>query len=851
MVVMSLNLPWIFLTEIAFTGLIAAVTLQLVDEVVRADATRSRLDDTEIRFRSVFNAAYQFIALLDPGGRVLEINRSAMTTAGKNPGSLKGLFFWETPWWANLPEEREKLRDAVTRSRAGEIVHGEIRARGQGHDIRILDYSMTPVTGDDGRVIYLVPEGRDITDLRRAHDRISRQVQELQATMEELEATNEEFEAQNAELIRSENRLREGEEKFRGLVENISEAVFSVNAAGVLIYISPGIERFGRFKTGDMTGKPFIEYIHPDDREKIAGRFIDLAGGNESPLDYRILPPEGGFRWVQSSSRPYFNDGAFAGATGILTDIHKRRIAEEKLLREKMFIDAILDTLPGIFFMLDTAGNFIRWKGLGKMNTVFGYSTEEIWEMRAPNLLVEKDRHIFSEKMREVTEKGFASMEVAIRSKSGMAREYQISCSSIDRDGEIYIIGVGVDISDRRRAEEERERTRMQLVQAQKMEAVGTLAGGIAHDFNNMLGGIMGSVNMIEITINKEEHPRNDTIRKYLETAKEASRRAADMTRQMLTLSRRSEIKLAPVDMAMSIKHVLKLCENSFPKSVNLDFDYGDRPLRVLADPVQMEQVLLNLCVNASHAMTIMRPQGERRGGTLTVRTEEVACGAERCPEHPDVTPGPYIRISVRDDGVGMDEEVRRQIFDPFFTTKESGEGTGLGLSITYSIVQQHGGFIKVDSEPGKGSTFTLCLPAFGEAWASDGKATAPGIVTGGGRLLVVDDEETMLRVMRGMLEHCGYLVITAGGAEEAVEIYRRENGSIDGVLLDFSMPGSSGLDVFDRLKEIHNDVKVLLCSGFVESVNLGMAREMGIRGFLQKPYTLEELSAKVKELLG
>jgi PAS domain S-box-containing protein len=852
MIVVALELHWVFLTEIAFVGLIAVMSLQLIDEVVRSSDTRNKLADTEIRFRSVFNAAYQFIALLDPRGRILEINRSALKTLKLDNVSMRGKYFWDSPWWANLPEEREKLRDVIVRAGRGNIIHSEIMAEEPGKDIRILGFSMTPVTGDDGTVIYLVPEGRDITDLRRAHDKIARQMQELQATMEELEATNEEFQAQNEELIRSEKELMESEEKFRGLVENINEAVFSVNAEGMLTYISPSIQRFGSFDPAGLTGTPFMDFIHPDDREMLIRRFMEIAGGNESPSDYRIMVPGGGFRWVQSSSRPIYRDGAFAGVSGILTDIHRRRIAEDKLLGEKLFIDAILDTLPGIFFMLDNEGNFIRWKGLGKQDTVFGYPTDEIWNMRAIDLLDEKDRHLFSEKMSEVLANGFAGMEVTLISKKGVKRDYQVSCTSIPRGGETYIIGVGIDITDRKRAEEERERTRMQLVQAQKMEAVGTLAGGIAHDFNNMLGGIMGSVNMIEIIIGKDGHPRKETILKYVSTAREASGRAADMTRQMLTLSRKSELKLAPVDITMSMKHVERLCASSFPKSVSLEFEIGEKPLRVLADPVQIEQVLLNLCVNASHAMTIMRAGGDRRGGTLTVRAEEINCNAHTCPAHPDVVPGPFVRIHVSDTGVGMDEDVRRSIFDPFFTTKEIGEGTGLGLAITYSIVNQHGGFIDVVSDPGRGSTFTVCLPALVNVTADDRiKPDGAGIVPGAGRILVIDDEATMLRVVEGMLDHFGYSVITAGNGGEAVDIYRRENGSVDGVLLDFSMPGASGLEVFEQLKEINGGVKALLCSGFIEGADLQKARDSGIRGFIQKPFTAEDLSAKIKELIG
>jgi PAS domain S-box-containing protein len=562
----------------------------------------------------------------------------------------------------------------------------------------------------------------------RALEQLEQGNRKLQSTMEELKTTNEAFEAQNEELTRSEEELRVSEEKYRNLVENMNEVVFSVDVLGNITYLSPSIKRLGDFDPAGLHGKNFLEFIHPDDRDRLANRFTEISRGIEVTLEYRIISLSGDYRWVESSSRPFFHDGSFVSASGIFTDIHERRMAEE-----------------------------------------------------------------------------------------------------------------------------EKELTRMQLIQAQKMQAVGTLAGGIAHDFNNMLGSIMGSIDMIGILLGMDDHSGKETICRYVETVRDTSRRAADMTRQLLTLSRKSELKLAPVDVNIAMKHVHKLCESSFPKSVELDFAIGGESLLVYADPLQTEQVLLNLCVNASHAMTIMRPAGERHGGTLSVRAEQIRCDSHPYPVNPDVKPADvYIRISVRDSGVGINEEVRQHIFDPFYTTKGVGEGTGLGLAITYSIVKQHGGFIDVISEPGSGSTFMVYIPVFiGEPSHDMKNSDGAGIIPGGGRIMVIDDDHALLRVARGMLEHCGYSVITSDTCIEAIDSYRREKERIDVVLLDLSMPGMSGMDVYDRLKEINMDVKVLLSSGLIEDGDLQKARDRGIRGFIQKPYSIEDLSAKIKEISG
>ncbi len=768
--------------------------------------------------------------------------------------------------------------------------------------------------------------------------------------------------------------IRSSEEKYRTLVESIGEALFTVDSNGILTYISPGLIRFGNFIPEEIIGKPFLEFIHPDDHDKIVRRFNELTEGIEVPADYRIISSAGDIRWVQSTSRPHFSNGNFTGLSGILTDIHARRLVEEelrqsqmtleslvnalpepaflidddrkflavnsalsihlgkapeeligkyaydmitplipgkrpthidrsfidgkpaiyedshedrfymnyiypvlneagkvirvaffalditdrkraevKLLQEKVFITTVLDTLPGIFFMLDEEGSFIRWKGIGKNTPVFGYSPEEVWNMHAVDLLDDDDKEIFGAKTRQVFRDGYASSEFTIRSKEGVKSIYFISGSRMELEGEKFLICIGVDITGLRSAEIERERTRLQLIQAQKMEAVGTLAGGIAHDFNNMLGGIMGSINMLELLLLEEGRSSREAMLKYIEIAFESCKRAADMTSQLLTISRKSELKLAPVDINLSMKHIYKLIKNSFPKSVEIDFNIGDTPLTIMADPVQIEQVILNLCVNASQAMTLMRPDGERHGGKMHVEAGFVSGDEAARIVHAEVRPGTnYAKITVSDNGVGMSDEIRAHIFDPFFTTKKSTEGTGLGLSMVYSIVRQHGGFIDVHSEPGNGSIFTVFIPSRdADSPGPVAQKIKPGVVRGGGTILIIDDEKAILRIARGMLELCGYQVLTADNGPEGIEIYLREHEGIDGVLMDLSMPGTSGLEVYESLKDINRDVRVLLTSGLIDDYELSAAKERGIRDFIQKPFTAEDLSRRIRDLLA
>jgi PAS domain S-box-containing protein len=397
----------------------------------------------------------------------------------------------------------------------------------------------------------------------------------------------------------------------------------------------------------------------------------------------------------------------------------------------------------------------------------------------------------------------------------------------------------------------EQERTEQQLRQAQKMETIGILVGGVAHDFNNVLSGIVGTLSLMKQHLQMSQAIPPQKLADYIQTMERAGARASDMIKQMLVLARRQELSLAPVELNGLIRQVAAICTNTFDKRIELDVRYHPGDAMVTADAVQIEQVLLNLAINAMHAMTIMRPDGKPHGGRLLISLSPLFADPFFCEGHREAKQGiRYWLISVQDTGEGMDVKTVAKIFDPFFSTKEKGQGTGLGLSIVYNIVREHRGFVDVYSEPGKGSTFNVFLPLLENVSAVAQVAADITLPRGEGCLLIIDDEEAVRSVAAEMLELCGYRVIAAENGLQGIDLYQRHRQEIQLVLLDINMPLLSGAETMVRLKEIDPEVKVVVTSGFIQDEKADVLMRLGAVGFVQKPFTLSLLAKSVSAAL-
>ncbi len=394
------------------------------------------------------------------------------------------------------------------------------------------------------------------------------------------------------------------------------------------------------------------------------------------------------------------------------------------------------------------------------------------------------------------------------------------------------------------------EKREQQLRQMQKMETVNNLAGGLAHDFNNLLGGISGSTELLKLFLGKESLEDREKINSFLKTLSDSTDRAADMVKRLLMLSRKHELSVKRFDLRESISNTIRLAKDSFPKSVQLENRAGDEPLTMEGDPYQIEQLLLNICLNSSHAMTIMRENLDEQGGILRVKTDTVEADDGFCSLFPDAVYGKlYRKVEIGDTGIGMTREVISRMFEPFFTTKKEKSGSGLGLSMVYNIVRQHNGFIDVRSTPGKGTVMTVYFPAAEGDPEAIGKRGELKLKRGRGKVLVVDDEQVIRAVTSEMVRQLGYETEVFPGGKEIIS-WLEENEDFNGlIILDIAMPGMNGYETFIRIKEMMAQTSVLFASGSEPDEKIRTLIERGDAQFARKPVDIEKLSGMLRKM--
>ena len=631
------------------------------------------------------------------------------------------------------------------------------------------------------------------------------------------------------ERRRAEMALQESEAKLRSIFENAAVGIAYYTTEGKFIRVNKGFCDLVGYAAKELSGMKAIDLTHPDDCEIETDASAKLleAKKRSYTLEKRLISKGGAVLWARTSVSLVLGDqNEPMYFIAVLENITERKKAAEALKHSEERYRLLVDNATeGIYITQSGQIKFLN----PKIEAIFRYTAREMIDMPFIDLIYPEDKAaVYQKNLRKLDDEGLPGVfSFRIFNKEGDVLWVEQSTVSITWEGKPAALNFLRDITPQKKIE-------AQLLQAQKMEAIGTLAGGIAHDFNNLLMGIQGNAALAMLDL-VPAHPHYDNLRNIEQYVKAG----ADLTKQLLGAARGGKYEARPT----SLNKLVEISSELFgrtKKEISIHKKLADDLWPVEVDRGQIEQVLLNLYVNAWHAMP--------DGGNLYIETKNAVLD-EYYVQPYGVPPGKYCKVSVTDTGVGIDAQDQKRIFDPFFTTKSIGRGTGLGLASAYGIITNHNGIITVYSEKGSGTTFNIYLPVTGKDVVEFDEPRAE-ILSGKETILFVDDEKGIVEVGKLILQRLGYQVITAQGGREAIEIFKQRKNEIDLVILDMIMPGMSGSDTFNVLKELCPDAKIILSSGY--SIN-GQAKsilERGCRGFIQKPFSMKELSTRLRQVL-
>ncbi len=636
--------------------------------------------------------------------------------------------------------------------------------------------------------------------------------------------------ARAIERRRAEEALQEGEKRYRDLTESLPQAVFEIDAEANLTFANRrAFELFGYTREDFDRGLNILNMLVPEDRGRGKENIQRvLAGGKAQNSEYRLLRKDGSIFPAIISSSPIIRETAPVGVRGILIDITERKCTEEELRK----LSCAVEQSPVSVVITDRNG-LIEYVN-PRFTELTGYGLHEVV---GENPRIFKSGQTSPEVYRElwgtITSGRQWKGELQNRKKNGDLHWEYASISPItDSSGQItHFIAIKEDVTERKRLEQ-------QFFQAQKMEAVGRLAGGIAHDFNNLLTVIVGTSDLLLASLDG-----NDPMCAELIKIKNAGKRAANLTSQLLAFSRKQARAPRILDLNASVTEVAKMLGRLMGEDIEVVLQLSPDTACVFADPGQLDQIIMNLAVNARDAMS--------SGGTLLLETANVVLDEAYARNHVAIRPGRYSMLAISDTGCGMSPEIQAHLFEPFFTTKEKGKGTGLGLSTVYGIVKQNDAYIWVYSEPNRGTTFKIYLPAVespadADIFPRDESAALSGSET----VLVVEDDPDLRALACRILRRYGYAVLEAQSAAEAEMICSQFDDSIHLLLADAVMPGESGIQLAQHLAKARPRMKVLYTSGYTDEA---IGRQ-GIldpeTAFIQKPFTPDFLARKVREVL-
>lgn len=649
--------------------------------------------------------------------------------------------------------------------------------------------------------------------------------------------------------VRATDAVLESEGRFRGVVENIAEGIIITDFDDRFLFTNPAASViFGSGSPAELTGRTLREFVTADDLELVRMMSQRRKQGRSDTYELRIIRPDNGRRdLIVTGSPRYDNQGNIIGTIGVFRDITERKRAAEALQQSEEKYRLIAENAKDNIWVVSPETLKPTYVS-PSIYSIIGYTPQEVERKSLETFLVPESNEMVTTILQEEFEKEgqpgidphrSRTVQVQMNHKDGHKVWTEVTASFLrDKEGRISgILGATRDITERKAAEEEKTRLEAQLRQAQKMEAIGTLAGGIAHDFNNILMAILGYAELV-----KMDTSDNRAASGNIDEILKAGKRARDLVRQILAFSRQIEQERRTIQPYLIVKEALKLLRASLPTTIEIRQKINTECGEVLADPTQIHQVLMNLCTNAHHAM-------REKGGILTVSLESVTVSPENTREYPNLPEGPYVRLIVSDTGCGMDQKTMERIFEPFFTTKPVGEGTGMGLATVHGIVASHGGTITVSSSVGEGTAFEILLPR-AESKSKEEITDDTKALTGRESILLVDDEEPLALLGKRTLQRLGYNVTTRTSSVEALEAFGAQPNKYDLVITDQTMPNMTGAELAVEIMRIRPSTPVILITGYSEVITPEKAKQLGIRDYLTKPLVVKELGKAVRSIL-
>jgi len=774
-------------------------------DITRRKLAEDALRKSEEKYRRIVDTANEGIWILDADYQAIFANARLAEMLGYLVEEIIGHRFDSFLFDEDLPDHKMRL-DA---RRRGVAEHYERRFRHKdGHAVWTL-ISATPIFDSEHRFQGAFAMFTDITDRKQA-----------------------------------EEALRESMRRYDLVVEASGQVVYEYIVPTGQIIWGRSIEKVLGYSMEEISGgfNQWLDLLHPDDRRAT----LDMLDAAQKALtywdtQYRMRHNDGHYVWIRD--RGFFlpdEQNKTNIQLGMLEDITERKLAEEALRESEGIFRVLFNQSYHLMGLMNIDGTLLKanataleFAGITESDAIGRPFWETPWwshseeqKERVRNMVIESARGNLVR---------FETHQLDAEGRSHII-DFSIKPVKDENNNVVLLIPEGRDITELKRAEEEAKKLESRLAQAQKIEALGTLAGGIAHDFNNILAAIIGYT---ELAMYHPESP--EKVKKYLEGIYESSKRARDLVSQILTFSRQSEKKYTPVTLRLIIEESLNMLRSVIPVNIEIRQNLMTQGL-VMADPTQIHQMMMNLASNAEKAM------GEN-GGVLEVTLEKVIVD-DPTAHTLNLSPGSYLRITVKDTGHGMTPEIISRIYEPYFTTRDTGKGTGLCLSIIHGIVVRHSGAITCKSEPGKGSAFEIYLPEIEPGEQEEESRVEMDIPSGSERILFIDDEPTLGNIAEMTLKNLGYQVTTRTNSKEALDLFTLHPDQYDLVITDMTMPDMTGDKLAQKIMEVKKDIPIILCTGFSEYISKEKAESIGIREFIMKPFEMKKMARTIRKVL-